>query len=352
MSLEPHWFSTIYGVLFMGGQGLSALRVRDRRSRRCSPSGRRSRASSRRRTFHDLGKLLLAFVMLWAYFALLAVPDHLVGQPAGGDPLVPAPHCSGGWQCGRRWCWSSSTSRCRSCCCSRATSSGSARALAVVALRADRRALRRPLLAGRARRSHARRASRVHWLDVGAPLARRRRLAVALRRASCGRGRCCRSTIPQLRAEALSGDARADAASRPTSSAPTSGTSTSDVDVARVRSSLAGLARSGRGRDRRGRADAAALQLLRGRARRGERAAPSPLAGALRRDGAAGAAAADRRRAATSRRCAPREDAVARRATAGSTETPASCASRSSARSSCSPSAGLPARAAAPEATP
>ena len=25
MSLEPHWFSTIYGVLIMGGQGLSAL---------------------------------------------------------------------------------------------------------------------------------------------------------------------------------------------------------------------------------------------------------------------------------------------------------------------------------------
>jgi len=26
MSLEPHWFSTIYGVLVMGGQGLSPLR--------------------------------------------------------------------------------------------------------------------------------------------------------------------------------------------------------------------------------------------------------------------------------------------------------------------------------------
>ena len=25
MSLEPHWFSTIYGVLIIGGQGLSAL---------------------------------------------------------------------------------------------------------------------------------------------------------------------------------------------------------------------------------------------------------------------------------------------------------------------------------------
>ena len=25
MSLDPHWFSTIYGVLIMGGQGLTAL---------------------------------------------------------------------------------------------------------------------------------------------------------------------------------------------------------------------------------------------------------------------------------------------------------------------------------------
>ena len=25
MSLDPHWFSTIYGILFMGGQGLSAM---------------------------------------------------------------------------------------------------------------------------------------------------------------------------------------------------------------------------------------------------------------------------------------------------------------------------------------
>jgi len=25
MSLEPEWFSTIYGILFMGGQGLSAM---------------------------------------------------------------------------------------------------------------------------------------------------------------------------------------------------------------------------------------------------------------------------------------------------------------------------------------
>jgi hypothetical protein len=68
MSLEPHWFSTIYGVLILGGQGLSALAfliiVLAWLSRR--PPLDRIVAPSH---FHDLGNLMLAFVMLWAYFS-------------------------------------------------------------------------------------------------------------------------------------------------------------------------------------------------------------------------------------------------------------------------------------------
>ncbi len=68
MSLEPHWFSTIYGVLVMGGQGLAgmafAIVVLERLSRR--PPLRDLVTSSH---FHDLGNLLLAFVMLWTYFS-------------------------------------------------------------------------------------------------------------------------------------------------------------------------------------------------------------------------------------------------------------------------------------------
>jgi len=68
MSLEPHWFSTIYGVLIMGGQGLSALAFLTAAlvwlSRR-PPLDRIVAASH----FHDLGNLMLAFVMLWAYFS-------------------------------------------------------------------------------------------------------------------------------------------------------------------------------------------------------------------------------------------------------------------------------------------
>jgi hypothetical protein len=68
MSLEPHWYSTIYGVLIMGGQGLSGMAfligVLVWLSRR-SPLDRVIVKAH----FHDLGNLMLAFVMLWAYFA-------------------------------------------------------------------------------------------------------------------------------------------------------------------------------------------------------------------------------------------------------------------------------------------
>src|SRR5256885_282631 len=68
MSLEPHWFSTIYGVLIMGGQALAGMAfsivVVQWLSRR--PPLSELIAPDH---FHDLGNLLLAFVMLWAYFS-------------------------------------------------------------------------------------------------------------------------------------------------------------------------------------------------------------------------------------------------------------------------------------------
>ena len=66
MSINPHWFSTMFGFLFMGGQGLAALAFavivatalwRGPLHAVYNPGH-----------FHDLGKLMLAFVMLWAYF--------------------------------------------------------------------------------------------------------------------------------------------------------------------------------------------------------------------------------------------------------------------------------------------
>ena len=66
MSLEPHWFSTIYGLIFVIGQGLATLClavVVASRLVRHEPFSRWLEKSH----FHDLGNLMLAFVMLWAY---------------------------------------------------------------------------------------------------------------------------------------------------------------------------------------------------------------------------------------------------------------------------------------------
>jgi hypothetical protein len=68
MSLDPHWGSTIYGLIFLAGQGLSALSfsvVMLTVLTRYSPY----REIIKPTQFHDLGKLMLAFVMLFAYFS-------------------------------------------------------------------------------------------------------------------------------------------------------------------------------------------------------------------------------------------------------------------------------------------
>jgi hypothetical protein len=66
MSLEAHWYSTIYGVIFVVGQVLATLCfavVVASRLARYEPFSRWLARSH----FHDLGNLMLAFVMLWAY---------------------------------------------------------------------------------------------------------------------------------------------------------------------------------------------------------------------------------------------------------------------------------------------
>ena len=68
MSLDPEWFSTIFGLLTISGWGLTSLALtvvvlsivdRD------NVLG----GILKPRHFHDLGKLLLAFTMLWAYLS-------------------------------------------------------------------------------------------------------------------------------------------------------------------------------------------------------------------------------------------------------------------------------------------
>jgi hypothetical protein len=67
-SLFTHWFSTMWGFLFVAGQGLTAMGVTIlvvSLLAQFPPMSDAFRTSH----LHDLGKLLLMFVMLWAYFA-------------------------------------------------------------------------------------------------------------------------------------------------------------------------------------------------------------------------------------------------------------------------------------------
>ena len=69
MSLDPHWFSTIYGVIFVVGQVLSSMAMMIV----LVPLARRNADLGVAMTIdrlHDLGKLLLAFTCLWGYVQL------------------------------------------------------------------------------------------------------------------------------------------------------------------------------------------------------------------------------------------------------------------------------------------
>jgi hypothetical protein len=69
MSLEPHWFSTIYGILVIVGQLLATLAFAVVVVARLADTPPLSEVMSAAH-FHDLGNLILAFVMLWAYMAI------------------------------------------------------------------------------------------------------------------------------------------------------------------------------------------------------------------------------------------------------------------------------------------
>ena len=66
MSLEPHWFSTMYGVIYMAGQGLGALALATLAVVRLSKTRPVSEFLGGRH-MHDLGKMMFAFTMFWAY---------------------------------------------------------------------------------------------------------------------------------------------------------------------------------------------------------------------------------------------------------------------------------------------
>jgi hypothetical protein len=96
MSLEPHWFSTIFGALLIIGQVLSAfafaviVNVLFMEPRSAPPGNPES-------PLYDLGNLMLAFVMIWAY---LAFSQFLIIWQANLAEEIPwyLRRLTGGWQ--------------------------------------------------------------------------------------------------------------------------------------------------------------------------------------------------------------------------------------------------------------
>ncbi len=68
MSLDPHWFSTIFGVYFFAGGFVGFLALLIVVAFAVQRAGLLVHAITREH-YHDLGKLLFAFVVFWAYIA-------------------------------------------------------------------------------------------------------------------------------------------------------------------------------------------------------------------------------------------------------------------------------------------
>jgi hypothetical protein len=68
MSLDAHWYSTIFGFIMVAGQALGAMAFGIVVLAMLAPRAPMS-SFIKPMIFHDMGKLLFAFVMLWAYFS-------------------------------------------------------------------------------------------------------------------------------------------------------------------------------------------------------------------------------------------------------------------------------------------
>lgn len=68
MSLEPEWYSSLYGVLLMIGQGLSTISLMIIVTSLIARRGE-TKGLDTHETFNDLGNLMLAFTMLWGYLS-------------------------------------------------------------------------------------------------------------------------------------------------------------------------------------------------------------------------------------------------------------------------------------------
>lgn len=95
MSLDPHWFSTLFGLWVMVSQALTALAFTIVIAFLVSRDGRMSQLITTAK-FHDYGTLLYAFVMLWAY---LSYSQFLIIWSANLPEEIPyyLQRLGGGW---------------------------------------------------------------------------------------------------------------------------------------------------------------------------------------------------------------------------------------------------------------
>jgi hypothetical protein len=95
MSLEPQWFSTIYGMIFMVTEGLAAMSIVTIAVILFSAYEPFSSLVSKR-VLNDYGNLLLTFTMLWAY---LSFSQYLIIWTGNLQDEIPwyISRASGGW---------------------------------------------------------------------------------------------------------------------------------------------------------------------------------------------------------------------------------------------------------------
>lgn len=96
MSLEPKWASTIYGAMMVTGDALSTLALITIIVVQLSAAEPMREAASPSR-LHDLGNLMLAFVMLWAYMAFSQFLIIWAGNLSEETPWY-LRRTQGGWQ--------------------------------------------------------------------------------------------------------------------------------------------------------------------------------------------------------------------------------------------------------------
>ena len=251
--------------------------------------------------------------MLWAYFTFSQFLIIWSGNLPGGDPLVPRPHARR-LAVDRARHRRSSTSPCRSSCCSRSPQAPRPRASR--SSRSSSSCMRFIDVFWLVTPAFTPGALQVHWLDIAARARDRRHVALALRPAARGPPAAA-AARPRLPGAADEHDRRRPGrrATSGATSAPARSSSGGAGVIGLVLFTVAAMW---------------VVLLCSSRRARQRHSEPAEPARQLRPAGAAGAAPADRP-ARRDRPAARRRSARRSTATAGSIATPARCASRSTA---------------------